>query len=210
MARILDSMPFTPPDTSEFTFKPYRRRWSPSTSPAHHRIHPGHLRARAHRLDRHRPRRHAGQPPTRLCGVAQRQDQRDLLRGAVREPVAPPQLGGRRLAGAVLLLRGCRVHGTGPNGSVEYVESIRRLVLRQAEFIGAYPFSRFRRLEIRRGRGERRGRRSRLFVQPFDPKSPGSPTQSPFIETISGPKSASCSPASRWSSTTRCTVRSAR
>ena len=63
--------------------------------------------------------------------------------------------------------------------------SIRRLVLRQASFISAYPFSRFRRFEFGAGlvnveddAGSSPSRSTRVT---------GVPTRSPFVETISGP-----------------------
>jgi Tol biopolymer transport system component len=186
VARILDSMPFTPPDTSEFTFKPYRATLEPEyvTRPTI-----GYTRdtfgqglsgstaiVLGDMLGNHQ------------LGVAA------SLNGRINETYFAAQYVNlsRRLNWAVgvaqepyFFYEGAFYQNGPGQGEVSYVEQIRRLVLRNAQIMGAYPFSRFRRFEIGAGVVNVEDD-AKLYVQPFDPES-GQATQSPFIETISGP-----------------------
>ena len=185
IAKILDSLPFTPPDTSEFTFKDYHATLEPEyvTRPTI-----GYTRDTFGRgltgstaivlgdmLGNHR------------LGFA------TSLNGRINETYFEAQYVNlaRRLNWAVGLTQepyfyyeGAGVVDGPRTGEVSYVESIRRLVLRQAQLITAYPFSRFRRLEFGASLTNVTDDR-RLYTQPFDPVT-GVPTADPFIDTQKG------------------------
>lgn len=186
VAQILDSMPFTPPDTSEFTFKPYRATLEPEyvTRPT---------------IGYTRDTFGQGLTGSTAIVLGDMLGNHQLgfaasLNGRINETYFAAQYVNlsRRLNWAVGLSQepyffyegAFFQDGPGPN-EVSYVEQIRRLVLRNAQILGAYPFSRFRRLELGAGVVNVEDD-AKLYTQPFDPIS-GVATQSPFIETISGP-----------------------
>jgi Tol biopolymer transport system component len=185
IARILDSLPFTPPDTSEFTFKPYR-----ATLEAEYISRPtiGYTRDTFGR----------GLSGSTAIVLGDMLGNHQLglaasLNGRINETYFAAQYVNlsRRLNWAVgvtqepyFFYEGAGFRD-GQGGDVEYVESIRRLVLRQASFITAYPFNRFRRFEFGAAAVNVEDD-SRLFVQPFDPNT-GFPTADPFFESVPGP-----------------------
>jgi len=186
VARILDSMPFTPPDTSEFTFKTYRATLEPEyvTRPT---------------IGYTRDTFGQGLTGSTAIVLGDMLGNHQLgfaasLNGRINETYFAAQYVNlsRRLNWAVgvsqepyFFYEGAGfVAGPGTN-ETSYVERIRRLVLRNAQVLGAYPFSRFRRLELGASVVNVEDD-AKLYTQPFD-NITGVPTQSPFIETISGP-----------------------
>jgi Tol biopolymer transport system component len=186
VARILDSMPFTPPDTSEFTFKPYRATLEPEyvTRPT---------------IGYTRDTFGQGLSGSTAIVLGDMLGNHQLgfaasLNGRINETYFAAQYVNltRRLNWAVGLSQepyffyeGAFFRDGPGAGEVSYIEQIRRLVLRNAQIIGAYPFSRFRRVEFGASIVNVEDD-ARLFTQPFDPVTGGA-TRSPFVETISGP-----------------------
>ncbi len=183
IAKILDSLDITPPDTNEFTFKNYKATLEPEyvTRPTI-----GYTRDTF------------GRGLTGSTGIVlgdmlgnHQLGFAASLNGRINETYFAAQYVNlaRRLNWAVGLdqqpyfyYEGAGFRNGG-NGSVEYVESIRRLVLRQASLIASYPFSRFRRFEFGAAAVNVTDD-SRQFVQPVD-ASTGVPTADPFIRNIS-------------------------
>jgi Tol biopolymer transport system component len=182
IAKILDSMAFTPPDTSEFTFKPYKVKLEPEyvTRPTI-----GYTRDTF------------GQGLTGstaiVLGDMLGNHQVGLaasLNGRINETFFLAQYVNlaRRLNWAVAFSQqpyffydGASVE-EGTAGDALYIENIRRLVVRQGQVMAAYPFSRFRRIEfgaaaINVEDDERR------FVTPFDPVT-GQQTADAFVDNV--------------------------
>jgi Tol biopolymer transport system component len=179
IAKILDSIPFTPPDTSEFTFKPYKATLEPEyvTRPTI-----GYTRNTF------------GNGFTGSTGIVlgdmlgnHQLGFAASLNGRINETLFLAQYVNlsRRLNWALgvgqepyFYYEGSG-YQNGPNtGEVSYVQSIRRLVVRDVEALGSYPFSRFRRLEFGAGVFNVQDAR-RLYYQPFDPNT-GLATSDPF------------------------------
>jgi hypothetical protein len=187
VARILDSIPFSPPDTSEFTFKPYRATLEPEyvTRPT---------------IGYTRDTFGQGLSGSTAIVLGDMLGNHQLgfaasLNGRINETYFAAQYVNlsRRLnwtAGLgqepYFFYEGAGISENPQNPSEAlYTERIRRLVLRNVSAYGAYPFSRFRRFEI--GASVVNVEDDiRLYTQPFDPFT-GTSTRSPFIETISGP-----------------------
>ena len=168
IARILDSMAFTPPDTSEFTIRPYRATLEPEyvTRPTI-----GYTRdtfgqgisgstaiVLGDMLGNHQ------------LGIAA------SLNGRINETFFLAQYVNlaRRLNWAVGLnqqpyfyYEGQTIEAGGGQDNL-FVENVRRLVIRQAQAVAAYPFSRFRRLEFGASVANVEDDRRR-FVTPYDP-----------------------------------------
>ncbi|MGH7560597.1 MAG: BamA/TamA family outer membrane protein [Gemmatimonadales bacterium] len=184
IARILDSIQFVPPDTSEFTFKPYKVTFEPEyvTRPSI-----GYTRDNFGRgltgsasivlgdmLGNHR------------LGFAA------SLNGRLPETLFLAQYVNlsRRLnwAGIVsqepyFFYEGSGVVAGPRPGEATYITSIRRIVQRQAALVAAYPFSRFRRMEFGLSYVNVDDDRQEL-LEFFDPLS-GALTQEPQIQTTS-------------------------
>jgi Tol biopolymer transport system component len=182
IARLLDSMAFTPPDTSEFTFKEYKPKLEPEyvTRPTI-----GYTRdsfgqgltgstaiVLGDMLGNHQ------------LGVAA------SLNGRINETFFLAQYVNltRRLNWAVGLTQeplfyyfGTTVETNGPNESL-FEENIRRLIIRQVTAVAAYPFSRFRRLEFGASAVNVQDD-IRQIVTPFDPVT-GQQTNNAFLNTI--------------------------
>ena len=179
IAKILDSIPFTPPDTSEFTFKPYKATLEPEyvTRPTI-----GYTRNTF------------GNGFTGSTGIVlgdmlgnHQLGFAASLNGRINETLFLAQYVNlsRRLNWALGVAQEPYFYyegsgyQNGPNtGEVSYVQSIRRLVVRDVEALGSYPFSRFRRLEFGAGVFNVQDAR-RLYYQPFDPNT-GLATSDPF------------------------------
>jgi Tol biopolymer transport system component len=187
VARILDSIPVTPPDTSEFTFKPYRATLEPEyvTRPT---------------IGYTRDTFGQGLSGSTAIVLGDMLGNHQLgfaasLNGRINETYFAAQYVNlsRRLNWTAGLGQepyffyegaGITENPDNPNEAL-YIERIRRLVLRNVSMYGAYPFSRFRRIEIGAAAVNVEDD-IRLYTQPFDPFT-GTTTRSPFIETISGP-----------------------
>ncbi|HET9275860.1 MAG TPA: BamA/TamA family outer membrane protein, partial [Gemmatimonadales bacterium] len=184
IARILDSMQFTPPDTSEFTFKPYKVAFEPEyvTRPTI-----GYTRDNFGRgltgsasivlgdmLGNHR------------LGFAA------SLNGRLPETFFLAQYVNlaRRLNWGVGLTQepyffyeGSGVVAGPRQGEATYITSIRRIVQRQASVLGWYPFSRFQRMEFGLGLVNVDDDRQEL-LEFFDPVT-GAITAEPQLVTTS-------------------------
>ncbi len=193
IAKILDSIPFTPPDTSEFTYRSYKATLEPEyvTRPTI-----GYTRDTFGRgitgstsivlgdmLGNHQ------------LGIAA------SLNGRLNETYFLAQYVNlsRRLNWAVgvtqepyFYYEGAGYAQDSTSGQVAYIESIRRLVLRQGQAFGAYPFSRFSRLEFG-GSVVNVADDRRLYEQPIDPNT-GIPTADPFVVTVNRPSATFVQP----------------
>jgi len=183
IARILDSIPFTPPDTSEFTFKPYKAKLEPEyvTRPT---------------IGYTRDTFGQGITGSTAIVLGDMLGNHQLgfaasLNGRVNETYFLAQYVNlsRRLNWAVGLTQTPYFYYAGSSyeqdqsGQVAYVENIERLVLREAQSFAAYPFSRFRRLEFGASLINVEDD-LRKYYQPFDPVT-GRATADPFVVTQS-------------------------
>lgn len=183
IAQILDSMAFTPPDTSEFTFKPYRAKLEPEyvTRPTI-----GYTRD------------NFGQGLTGstaiVLGDMLGNHQLGIaasLNGRLNETFFLAQYVNlsRRLNWATgvsqqpyFYYNGASVEDGG-GGTALYEENIRRFVVRQVSAQAAYPFSRFRRVELGIS-GVNVEDDIRQIVTPFDPRT-GQQLANAYLNNIS-------------------------
>ncbi|HEV8196183.1 MAG TPA: BamA/TamA family outer membrane protein [Gemmatimonadales bacterium] len=182
IAKILDSLDITPPDTNEFTFKNYKATLEPEyvTRPTI-----GYTRDTF------------GRGLTGSTGIVLGDMLGDhqlgfaaSLNGRINETYFQAQYINlaRRMNWGLGLTQEPYFYYQGAgfvqntDGSVDYVESIRRLVLRQASLVTTYPFSRFRRIELGAA-AVNVSDDSRNFVQPIDPNT-GNAVADPFIQTV--------------------------
>ena len=180
IAKILDSIPFTPPDTSEFTFKPYKATLEPEyvTRPTI-----GYTRDTF------------GRGFTGSTGIVlgdmlgnHQLGFAASLNGRINETLFLAQYVNlsRRLNWALgvgqepYFYYAGSGYAAGSSANEElYIQSIRRLVIRDVEAMAAYPFSRFRRVEFGAGIFNVSDA-VRSYIQPFDP-STGVATADPFV-----------------------------
>ncbi len=183
IARVLDSMAFTPPDTSEFTFKSYKAKLEPEfvTRPT---------------IGYTRDTFGQGLSGSTAIVLGDMLGNHQLgvvasLNGRINETFFMAQYVNlaRRLNWAVgftqqpyFYYEGASVE-QGPGGEGLYIENIRRLVIRQAQAMAAYPFSRFRRIELGASLVNVEDDRRR-FVTLFDP-STNQQIGDPFIDNQS-------------------------
>ncbi|NOT09984.1 MAG: BamA/TamA family outer membrane protein [Gemmatimonadales bacterium] len=185
VARILDSLNFVPPDTNEFTFKPYRATLEPEFVS---RPTIGYTRDTF------------GRGLTGSTGIVlgdmlgnHQLGFAASLNGRINETYVNAQYVNlsRRLNWALgvgqepyFFYEGAGYIDGPSAGEISYIESVRRIVVRSVNALGSYPFSRFRRLEFGIGIANVE-EDQRVYRQPFDAVT-GSPTTDPVVETIDG------------------------
>jgi len=182
IARVLDSMSFIPPDTSEFTFKSY-----------HPKLEPEYVTRPTIGYTRDTFGQGLTGSTAIVLGDMLGNHQLGIaasLNGRLNETFFLAQYVNlaRRLNWAVGLTQepyfyydGTTI-GEGTNGEQLFTENIRRLVLRQAQLMAAYPFSRFRRLELGFA-GVNVEEDERQFITPFDPVT-GQQTSDAYINNV--------------------------
>ncbi|HLG04773.1 MAG TPA: BamA/TamA family outer membrane protein [Gemmatimonadales bacterium] len=182
VARILDSMEFTPPDTSEFTFRPYKARLEPEY---------------VSRPTIGYTRNSFGQGVTGSTGIVlgdmlgnHQLGIAASLNGRLNETYFQTMYVNltRRLNWAAgvtqvpyFYFESADVAESPVQGEALYRENLRRLVVRQGQVISAYPFSRFSRLEFGAAVVNVTDDRRSLVI-PFDPIT-GFQTRDAYIET---------------------------
>ena len=182
VARILDSMAFTPPDTNEFTFRSYKAR-----------LEPEYVTRPTIGYTRNNFGQGVSGSTAIVLGDMLGNHQLGIgasLNGRINETFFQAMYVNlaRRLNWAVgamqvpyFYFESAGVAESPVSGERLYVENLRRLVIRQGQLITAYPFSRFRRLELGASVVNVTDDR-RSFVIPFDPVT-GRQTRDAFVET---------------------------
>jgi hypothetical protein len=194
IAQILDSLPFVPPDTNEFTFKPY-----------HASLEPEYVSRPTIGYARDTFGRGLTGSTAIVLGDMLGDHQLGFaasLNGRINETYFSAQYVNlaRRINWAASVTQepyfyyeGAFLREGPRQGEVSYVESIRRLVLREAQLIASYPFNRFRRLEFGAAFVNIQDDR-RLYIQPYDP-STGQASQDPFVDTERGASASFAQPS---------------
>jgi WD40 repeat protein len=184
IARILDSIPFTPPDTTEFTFKPYKAT-----------LEPEYVTRPTIGYQRDTFGRGLSGSTSIVLGDMLGNHQLGFatsLNGRLNETLFLAQYVNlsRRLNWALgvsqepyFYYEGSGFAESANAGEVLYVQQIRRHVVRQFQALGAYPFNRFRRIEFGASFTNVTDDR-RSLVEPLDATS-GIPTGDPFWVTES-------------------------
>jgi Tol biopolymer transport system component len=168
IARVMDSMAFTPPDTSEFTFKPYKAKLEPEyvTRPT---------------IGYTRDTFGQGLTGSTAIVLGDMLGNHQLgiaasLNGRINETFFLAQYVNlaRRLNWALAFTQqpyfyydGATIDQSNSNEFL-YIENIRRLVVREAQAFASYPFNRFRRLEFGVGLVNVEDD-ERQLVTPYDP-----------------------------------------
>ncbi|MGQ0701714.1 MAG: BamA/TamA family outer membrane protein [Gemmatimonadales bacterium] len=182
VARVLDSMEFATPDTSEFTYRPYKAK-----------LEPEYVARPTIGYTRNSFANGITGSTAIVLGDMLGNHQLAIaasLNGRINETYFQSIYinMSRRLNWAVGVSQIPIFYFVGSGfaeseipGEALYIERLERLVLRQAEAIAAYPFSRFRRLEFGVS-GVHVTDDIRSFVVPFDPVT-GFQTRDAFVQT---------------------------